>query len=114
MFLSLTVVLVLSLFITGVVNVLTLAGFCLLHSPGGASYVTYMRGVFMSLIVVLVCLFARSFVCLFQLFVNDFSLEGCCFFTWPCRGVSCYTYARGAHVPDSCIRFSLFVYSRGL
>ena len=30
-------------------NVLTLEGCYLLHSPGGASYVTHVRGVFMSL-----------------------------------------------------------------
>ena len=45
MFLSLTVNFVLSLFITGVVNVLTLEGCYLLHSPGGACYVTNARGV---------------------------------------------------------------------
>ena len=55
-------------------NVLTLEGCYLLHSPGGACYATHMRGVVMSLTVVLVL--SLFFVCLLQVFMNVLTLEG--------------------------------------
>ena len=61
---SFTIILVLSLFVCLLqvfMNVLTL-GCYLLHGPGGACYVTYMRGVFLFLTVVRVL---SLFVCLF-------------------------------------------------
>ena len=75
----------------------------------------HARGVFLSLIVVLVsvCLF----VCLLQVFVNVLTLEGCYLLHGP--GWACYvTHARSVFVLDSCISFSLivclFVYFRCL
>ena len=61
----------------------------------------------MPLIVVLglVCLFVPGvFKCSHP--------RGVPFVTWPWRGVLCYTYVRGVYALDSCVRFSLFVYSR--